>query len=97
MPRPTERSLDNLRRTHADSAAQSRRRLNQIAHEQAQADRLRADGYEVFSPTVVCDRIAVKAGRVYFVEFKKHGQQLRDGQATIQALVPSNYLVVYSA
>ncbi len=66
-----------------------------MAHEKAEADRLRLQGFEVFSPTVVCDRVAVREGKVYLVEFKKRGQPLRRGQATVQALLPENYLVVY--
>lgn len=71
------------------------RRLKQIALEQSQAKQLEHEGYEVFSPTVVCDRVAVMNGNVYFVEFKKNGQLLRPGQARIQSLVPYNYLVIY--
>jgi hypothetical protein len=75
------------------SANQSRRRKDQLATEENTAEKMRADGYAVFSPTVVCDRIAVKNGKVYFVEFKKPGQALRAGQQAIRDLVPSRYLV----
>jgi hypothetical protein len=77
------------------SQEQSRRRLAQIESEQKMATCLQSEGYVVFSPTVVCDRIAVKDGRLYFVEFKKHGQQLRPGQQTIRDLMPENYLIRY--
>ena len=90
-----EKGLENLRKARTPEA-QRRRRLNQLAHEEAEAERLRALGYQVFSPTVVCDRIAIKDGKVLFVEFKKQGQELREGQATIQALMPGNYLIVYA-
>lgn len=86
---------ENLRRGRTPEL-QRRRRLNHLAHEQAEAKKLEAHGYQVFSPTVVCDRIAVKDGRVYFVEFKKPGQVLATGQAIIQALMPENYIVVYA-
>jgi hypothetical protein len=89
--RPTDKNLLN-----SDSATQRRRRLNQIAHEEAEAERMRAEGYEVFSPTVVCDRVAIKNGKVYFVEFKKPGQSLREGQHRVKELVPHRYLVRYS-
>lgn len=59
------------------------------------ADDLRRKGFEVFSPTVVCDRIAVKDGQVWFVEFKKRGQELRPGQQRIRDLMATNYMVVY--
>jgi len=60
------------------------------------AKQLEAEGYEVFSPTVVCDRVAVKDGQVLFVEFKKAGQELRPGQQRIHDLVPNMYLIRYS-
>jgi hypothetical protein len=44
---------------------------------------------------VVCDRVAVKDGKVLFVEFKRTGQELRPGQKTIHDLVPSMYLIRY--
>ena len=77
------------------SEAQSKRRLNQIAAEVAMAKQLEAEGFKVFSPTVVCDRVAVKDGKVLFVEFKKPGQTLRPGQQEIHDLVPEMYLIRY--
>ena len=59
------------------------------------AENMRIDGWKIFSPTVVCDRIGIKDGKVFFVEFKKKGQQLRDGQKEIQSLMPNNYLIKY--
>lgn len=79
-----------------DPLSQRKRRQLQIRHEEAEADKLRAQGYEVFSPTIVCDRIAIKDGRAYFVEFKKPGQALRAGQKRLQDAAPEQYLVVYS-
>lgn len=57
------------------------------------AQQLRHEGYEVFYPTVVCDRIATKNNQVFFIEFKKPGQTLRPGQQIIQSLMPENYIV----
>jgi hypothetical protein len=71
-------------------------RLKQLEHESAEAKKLESYGYEVFSPTVVCDRVAVKDGKVFFVEFKSVGQKLRPGQQRIKDLVPNMYLVQYS-
>lgn len=79
-----------------DGAAQSKRRKDQIAHEVAMAKALEEDGFEVFSPTVVCDRVAIKDGKVYFVEFKKPGQPLRSGQHKVHDAVPEQYLIRYS-
>lgn len=94
---------ENGRRTSAErkkagfysSEAQSRRRKAQLASEEAEADKMRVEGYEVYSPTVVCDRIAVKNGKVYFVDFKKPGQELRPGQQKIHDLVPEMYQIRY--
>lgn len=77
------------------SENQSKRRLNQIKTEVGMAEDLVAEGYEVFSPTVVCDRVAIKDGKVYFVEFKKTGQELRPGQQKIFDLMPDSYIIRY--
>lgn len=76
------------------SAAQSARRLGQLKQEEGMAAQLQADGYTVYSPTVVCDRIAVKGDQVFFVEFKKRRQGLRPGQRAIQNRMPEHYLVI---
>jgi hypothetical protein len=83
----------NLPAAELDPATCSKRRMKQIQHEESEANKLRDEGFEVLSPTVVCDRIAVKAGRVFFVEFKRPGQKLRPGQKRIQELVPEAYIV----
>ena len=51
--------------------AQRRRNSQRMVHEEGEANRLREQGFQVFSPTVVCDRVAIRDGVVYFVEFKK--------------------------
>jgi hypothetical protein len=71
-------------------------RYKQLKHEEREAAKLRAEGYEVFSPTVVCDRVAVKDGKVFFVEFKFTGQSLRPGQERIRELTPENYITQFS-
>ena len=77
------------------SELQSKRCRIRMENECKMADALTAEGYNVFSPTVVCDRIAVKDGIVYFVEFKKSGQKLRPGQQIVHDLVPEKYLIRY--
>jgi hypothetical protein len=93
----SEKGVEVLKaKGHFSSEAQSKRRRKQIADEVAEAKRLEAEGYEVYSPTVVCDRIAVKDGKVFFVDFKKHRKQkLRPGQQRIHDLVPEMYIVQY--
>jgi hypothetical protein len=60
------------------------------------AVQMEAEGFKVYPPTVVCDRVAVKDGKVYFVEFKKHsGQRLRPGQQEVHDLTPETYLIRY--
>jgi len=46
------------------------------------------------SPTVVCDRIAAKDGRVFFIEFKKPGQQLIEHRVPIKNLT-KNYRAIH--
>jgi hypothetical protein len=76
--------------------SQRKRRLAQLEHEESLAQQMRDEGWKVFSPTVVCDRVGIKDGKVFFIEFKKPGQELRDGQRQIQELIPDNYLIKYS-
>ena len=83
--------------TFRNSEIQRRRRIDQITKEENMANDLKKKGYEVFSPTVVCDRIVIKDNKVYFVEFKKLNQTLRSGQQKVHDLMPDNYLIIYDA
>jgi hypothetical protein len=70
-------------------------RLEQLDVEQAQARIMTKEGWEIFSPTVVCDRVGVKDGKVFFIDFKKQGREkLRPGQKRIQELLPEMYKIV---
>lgn len=89
-----EQGKRNLEKARTPEA-QRNRRLNQIKWEEDFADELRKDGWEVFSPTVVCDRIGIKDGNVYFIEFKKPNQELREGQQKIYNLSKDNYRIFY--
>jgi hypothetical protein len=79
---------------NSDSDVQRRRRYRQMEMEEKASDKLRKEGWEVFSPTVVCDRIAIKDGKVFLIEFKKPEQSLTESQDKIKKLV-RNYRVVY--
>ena len=81
--------------SNQDGKVQSRRLKKRLTTEKSLSDALCLAGYDVMCPSVACDRIAVKDGKVYFVEFKKQGQSLREGQKKIQALLPDNYLIIY--
>lgn len=71
------------------------RRYKQLAIEEGQAKKLRSEGWEIFSPTVVCDRIGTKDGKVYFIEFKPdHNTNLRSGQQRLHDVVPDQYIVI---
>ena len=84
-----------LRRGFGDSKKSSRLRKRQILWEESIAEDMRSDGWEIFSPTVVCDRVGVKNGFVYFIEFKpESNQKLRAGQKRIAELVPGMYKIV---
>lgn len=87
-----DRGVQNLTRT---SEEQSRRTLKRLAWEERESETLRAQGFEVFAPSVVCDRVAIKDGAVWFVEFKKPGQSLRPAQQKVKSAA-ERYLVVYS-
>ena len=103
-PRTTEKQREASRKniliaarvSTQNSELQRIRRLNQLKHEEKMADDLRKKGYEVFSPIVVCDRVAIKNEKVSFVEFKKKGQNLREGQQKIHDLCREMYLIIYA-
>ena len=77
-----------------DSEKQSKRRRSQIHDENVMAREMIAEGWEIFSPTVVCDRIGIKDRKVYFIEFKKNlKQKLRPGQLAVQSLSPENFII----
>ena len=77
-----------------DSEAQRAKAYLRMEIEQDVARGLVERGWTIYSPTVVCDRIGVKDGKVYFLEFKKGNQELRPGQKAIMESVPEMYLVV---
>lgn len=84
-------------RTYSDEQRTKHRksRYRQLAIEEGQAKKLRNEGWEIFSPTVVCDRIGIKDGKVYFIEFKPdHNTNLRSGQQRLHDVVPDQYIVI---
>src|SRR5688572_17896482 len=80
----------------SDPIVARKRRYRQLEHEEKEAEKLRQAGYEVYKPAVVCDRIAIKDGKAYFVEFKRPGQVLRPGQAALQRVASEMYIIQVS-
>lgn len=78
-----------------NSEVQRRRRYRQMTMEENAANKLRKKGWEIFSPTVVCDRIGIKGNQVFFIEFKKPGQNLRESQEKIKRLVNNYHVINY--
>lgn len=76
------------------SEVQRRRRYKQMQMEENASNRLREDGWKIFSPTVVCDRIGIKNNQVFLIEFKKPEQKLTENQEEVKKLV-NNYRVIY--
>jgi|ERR1700744_3569084 len=65
--------------------------------EQAVGAELEKDGWEIFRPMSCCDRIGVKDGHLFFLEFKPKGQTaLRKYQQLVRDTVPHMYQVVVS-
>jgi len=58
------------------SEVQRATRYVQLEYEEGIANELRAKGWMVFSPTVVCDRVGVKGDKAFFLRFKRTGQIL---------------------
>ena len=79
---------------NSNSEVQRRRRYKQMKMEQDASNSLRKEGWEIFSPTIVCDRIGIKNNEVFFIEFKKPGQILTENQNKIKELV-KNYKIVH--
>lgn len=84
-----------FRRGITDPIKSRQQRMKQLSVEENLADDLRSEGWEIFSPTVVCDRVGVKDGKVFFLEFKPiNDQRLRAGQQRIAELVPDMYRII---
>lgn len=63
--------------------------------ERSVANGLRAEGWNIFTPSTCCDRIGIRDGKVYFLEFKPEGKrELRTLQRAVQEILPEMYLVV---
>ena len=78
---------------NSNSNVQRRRRYKQMRMEEDASNKLRNSGWKIFSPTVVCDRIGIRNNQVFFIEFKKSGQKLRENQERIKKLV-NNYRII---
>lgn len=85
-------NIENL--MNSISEVQRRRRYKQMQMEENASNRLREDGWKIFSPTVVCDRIGIKNNQVFLIEFKKPEQKLTENQEEVKKLV-NNYRVIY--
>jgi hypothetical protein len=79
---------------NSNSEVQRRRRYKQMEMEQSASAKLEKDGWVIFSPTVVCDRIGIKDGKVFFIEFKKPGQKLTPFQEQVKNTA-QNYCVIH--
>lgn len=83
-------------RTYCNLSCQGKSNIRATkAWEQEMAKRMEERGWTVFSPTACCDRIAIKDGRVFFLEFKPQTDtNLRPFQAAVRDAVPHMYKVV---
>src|SRR6266571_3099257 len=91
----------SLAKTLANPDIRARRLAAQIVatqrfHEQeeAVADELRQQGYVVYMPNAVCDRVVFKDGKVLFVECKRLGEHLRPGQDALRSALPEHFIVM---
>ncbi len=79
---------------NSNSEVQRRRRYKQMEMEENASQKLRETGWGLYSPTIVCDRIGIKEGKTFFIEFKKEGQALTPNQAKVRKLASESYIVV---
>lgn len=65
------------------------------AWENAIGDQLRNEGWTILLPSACCDRIGIKDGHVFFLEFKPEGRTaLRSYQKTLREAAPDVYRVI---
>lgn len=70
-------------------------RRKQLAWEQSVAQKMEQEGWEIISPTACCDRIGIKDGRVFFLEFKpEEDSSLRSFQKAVRKAAPHMYRIV---
>lgn len=50
----------------------------------------------LFFPTEVCDRIAIKDGKIYFIEVKRKREKLRKKQQQFKDFAKENYLIFFT-
>ena len=70
-------------------------RRKQIYGEEEVANKLREEGWEILYTSNCCDRIGIKDGKVFFLEFKPFGNEsLRTGQQRLSEVAKEQFLVV---
>lgn len=95
----TQARKDAARRVLAERTAELKSAIGRkgaterMKKEWSASDAMRREGYEVFEPYAVCDRVAVKDGKAYFVEFKYEGQSLRPAQQKVRDAAKEGYIV----
>jgi hypothetical protein len=71
-------------------STQRTRRYAQLEIEESVAAGLRDQGWEIYSPTVVCDRIGIKDGKLFLLEFKPESNQSQARTAKSSEMRPGN-------
>jgi hypothetical protein len=70
-------------------------RRAQMKQEEDVANNLRIQGWEVFYTSNCCDRIGIKDGRPYFLEFKLEGrEELRTGQKRLSEVSGDQFKII---
>ena len=70
-------------------------RRRQMKQEEDVANNLRAEGWEILYTSNCCDRIGIKDGKPYFLEFKLEGrEELRTGQKRLSEVAGEQFKVV---
>ena len=76
------------------SKSQSARSKRRINLEKELVCEMEKEGYELLMPWATCDRIAIKDGKVYFVEFKPaNDPTLRVGQQKVSDVAGDQYII----
>jgi len=70
-------------------------RRKQMKVEEDVANKLRENGWEILYTSNCCDRIGIKDGKVYFLEFKRKGhEELAIGQKRLQEAAGEQFKII---
>jgi len=97
----TEEYRKLFRKSMKNSKAWSKEHLTKMGQmsrkrENAVIENIRSDYDKIFLPQEICDRIAIKDGKMFFIEVKGPKQQLRPKQKEFKDIAKNRYVIIKS-